>query len=42
MLQMARLCGGRVLAAEVGEEKLALARAMGAEEVSDARRGERV
>jgi propanol-preferring alcohol dehydrogenase len=42
MLQMARLCGGRVLAAEVGEEKLELAREMGAEEVIDARRGELV
>jgi propanol-preferring alcohol dehydrogenase len=42
MLQMARLCGGRVLAAEIGEDKLALAREMGADEVIDARRGELV
>ena len=40
MVQMARLCGGRVIAAEVGEEKMELARAMGADEVIDARRGE--
>jgi len=40
MVQMARLCGGRVIAAEVGEEKLELARAMGADEIIDARRGE--
>jgi D-arabinose 1-dehydrogenase-like Zn-dependent alcohol dehydrogenase len=42
MLQMARLCGGRVIAAEVGEEKMELARSMGADEVIDARRGELV
>jgi propanol-preferring alcohol dehydrogenase len=42
MVQMARLCGGRVIAAEVGEEKMALAKAMGADEVIDARRGELV
>jgi D-arabinose 1-dehydrogenase-like Zn-dependent alcohol dehydrogenase len=42
MVQMARLCGGRVIAAEVGEEKMELARSMGAEEVIDARRGELV
>ena len=42
MLQMARLCGGRVLAAEIGEEKMALAREMGADEVIDARRGDLV
>lgn len=42
MVQMARLCGGRVIAAEVGEEKMELARAMGADEVIDARRGELV
>ncbi len=42
MVQMARLCGGRVLAAEIGEEKLELARTMGADEVIDARRGELV
>jgi D-arabinose 1-dehydrogenase-like Zn-dependent alcohol dehydrogenase len=40
MLQMARLCGGRVIAAEVGEEKLELAREMGADELVDARRGD--
>jgi propanol-preferring alcohol dehydrogenase len=40
MVQMARLCGGRVIAAEVGEEKMELARSMGADEVIDARRGE--
>ncbi len=40
MVQMARLCGGRVIAAEVGEEKMELARSMGADEVVDARRGE--
>ena len=42
MVQMARLCGGRVIAAEVGEEKLELARRMGADELIDARRGELV
>ena len=40
MLQMARLCGGRAIAAEVGEEKLELAREMGADELVDARRGD--
>jgi len=40
MVQMARLCGGRVIAAEIGEDKMALAREMGAEEVVDARRGD--
>jgi len=40
MVQMARLCGGRVIAAEVGEEKMELARTMGADEIIDARRGE--
>ena len=40
MVQMARLCGGRVIAAEIGEEKLELARTMGADEIIDARRGE--
>src|SRR5262245_37832448 len=39
MVQMARLCGGRVIAAEVSEEKLALARQMGADEIVDARKG---
>lgn len=40
MVQMARLCGGRVLAADIGEDKLALAEKWGADEVIDARRGE--
>ncbi len=40
MVQMARLCGGRVLAADIGEEKLALARAMGADVTIDARSGD--
>ncbi|HUF82702.1 MAG TPA: alcohol dehydrogenase catalytic domain-containing protein, partial [Burkholderiales bacterium] len=39
MVQMARLCGGRVIAAEVSEEKLELAKTMGADELIDARRG---
>jgi propanol-preferring alcohol dehydrogenase len=39
MVQMARLAGGRVLAADIGEDKLALARQWGADEVLDARRG---
>jgi propanol-preferring alcohol dehydrogenase len=38
MVQMARLCGGRVIAAEIGEEKMALAKTMGADEIIDARR----
>jgi propanol-preferring alcohol dehydrogenase len=42
MVQMARLCGGRVIAAEIGEEKLELARRMGADQLIDARRGELV
>jgi len=40
MVQMARLCGARVIAAEIGEEKLELARTMGADEIIDARRGD--
>ncbi len=40
MVQMARLCGARVIAADIGEEKLALAREWGADDVIDARRGE--
>ena len=40
MVQMARLCGGRVLAADIGDGKLALAQQWGADEVIDARRGE--
>lgn len=39
MVQMARLCGGRVFAAEVSDDKLALAREMGADEIIDARKG---
>jgi len=42
MVQMARLCGGRVIAAEIGEEKLELAKRMGADQLIDARRGELV
>lgn len=38
MVQMARLCGGRVIAADVSEEKLELARSMGADHLIDARR----
>ena len=38
MVQMARLCGARVLAADIGDDKLALARAHGADEVIDARK----
>lgn len=40
MVQMARLCGGRVLAADIGDDKLALAKHWGADEVIDARRGD--
>lgn len=40
MVQMARLCGARVIAVEVSEEKLALAREWGADEVIDARTGD--
>lgn len=40
MVQMARLCGGRVLAAEIGDDKLAFAKKWGADEVIDARRGD--
>ncbi len=40
MVQMARLCGGRVLAADIGDDKLALAQQWGADAVIDARRGE--
>jgi len=38
MVQMARLCGARVLAADIGDDKLALAKSMGADEVIDARK----
>lgn len=37
MVQMARLCGARVLAADIGDDKLALAKSMGADDVIDAR-----
>jgi D-arabinose 1-dehydrogenase-like Zn-dependent alcohol dehydrogenase len=40
MVQMARLCGGRVLAADIGDDKLALAQTWGADHVIDARRGD--
>src|SRR4051812_31148963 len=40
MVQMAKLCGARVLAADIGDDKLALAKAMGADEVIDARSGQ--
>ena len=40
MVQMARLCGGCVLAADIGDDKLALAKTWGADSVIDARRGE--
>jgi propanol-preferring alcohol dehydrogenase len=40
MVQMARLCGGRVIAADVADEKLQLAKRMGADELIDARRGD--
>ncbi len=40
MVQMARLCGGRVLAADIGDDKLALAKKWGADEVIDARQGD--
>ena len=39
MVQMAKLCGARVLAADIGEEKLTLAKSMGADETVDARNG---
>ena len=38
MVQMAKLCGARVLAADIGDDKLALAQAHGADEVIDARK----
>lgn len=40
MVQMARLCGGRVLAADIGDEKLALAKKWGADEIVDVRKGD--
>lgn len=42
MVQMARLCGGRVLAADIGEDKLALARQAGADVSLDVRNGDLV
>lgn len=39
-VQMARLCGGSVLAADLTDAKLEMARAMGADEVIDVRRGD--
>ena len=39
MVQMARLCGARVLAADIGDDKLALAKSMGADDVINARNG---
>lgn len=40
MVQMARLCGARVIAADIGEAKLALAKRMGADSVIDAAGGD--
>jgi len=40
MVQMARLCGGRVLAADIGDAKLDAAKSAGADEVIDVRRGD--
>lgn len=40
MVQMARVCGARVIAADLGEDKLALAREHGADEIVDARSGD--
>lgn len=40
MVQMARLCGARVIAAEVSDDKLALTREWGADETIDARAGD--
>ncbi|MDB5809594.1 MAG: hypothetical protein JWN94_1716 [Betaproteobacteria bacterium] len=37
MVQMAKLCGARVVAADIGEDKLKLAKSMGADEVIDGR-----
>jgi propanol-preferring alcohol dehydrogenase len=38
MVQMAKLCGGYVLAADIGDAKLEMAKAVGADEVIDVRR----
>ena len=40
MVQMARLCGGRVIASDIGDDKLALAKKWGADETIDARHGD--
>src|SRR4051812_1840902 len=37
MVQMAKLCGARVLAADIGDDKLSLAKSMGADDVIDTR-----
>ena len=39
MVQMARLCGARVLAADIGDDKLTLAKSIGADDIIDARNG---
>ncbi len=39
MIQMAKLCGARVIAADLSEDKLKLAKSMGADEIIDARNG---
>ena len=40
MVQMARVCGARVIAADVSDDKLQLAKRMGADELVDARSGD--
>jgi propanol-preferring alcohol dehydrogenase len=40
MVQMAKLCGGRVLAADMGDAKLQMVKDVGADEVIDVRRGD--
>jgi len=40
MVQMARLCGGYVLAADLSDAKLEMAKAVGADELIDVRQGE--
>jgi propanol-preferring alcohol dehydrogenase len=39
MVQIAKLCGGYVFAADIGDDQLTLAKSMGADEVIDARDG---
>ena len=39
-VQMAKLCGGRVLAADIGDDKLAAAKECGADALIDVRRGD--